>query len=299
MQIRPSLTDFKKWKSFVPAEGDLLFLDKKSAKLFPDLNFPRYSIEQVRAQSQTLWTLQMRSWYGYVLNQASLCIWIPRGSLEQLTRDTIQKLANVQACLKVPTLISPSLLSASLRSKIKPYAGRHWLSSATWLSLSQSERSEAIQAWGQQNRVFLHKGPSFGDLPRSVQGLLFKTGFKKLLNRYALTSGPNCLACAAAMATGGKHALGIANQWMHGPPFLSHLKSIGYKKTSKTNPQVGDVLVFSRSTEIVHAGYYLGEGFYFEKPGQDFYEPYRMETFHSWKKHWPGTTLSIWRSPKP
>jgi hypothetical protein len=132
-----------------------------------------------------------------------------------------------------------------------------------------------------------------------VQGVLQRSGFKKLLNRYALTSGPNCLACAAAMATGGKYALEIANQWMHGPPFLSHLKTIGLKKTSNTNPRVGDVLVFSRSTEIVHAGYYLGEGIYFEKPGQDFYEPYRIEKFNSWKRHWPDSTLSIWHRPNP
>jgi len=129
MQIRPSLTDFKKWKSCVPAEGDLLFFDKESAKIFQDLNFPRYSIEEVRAQGQTLWTLQMRSWYGYALNQSSLCIWMARGSLELLNRDTIQKLARVQARLKVPTLISPRHLSASLRFKIKSYGGRHWLSS--------------------------------------------------------------------------------------------------------------------------------------------------------------------------
>lgn len=295
MQIRPSLSDFKKWKSCVPTEGDPLFIDAKSAKDYQTLPFPHYSIEDMRAQSQTLWTLNMRSWYGYALNQASLCIWMPPGALEQLNQGTVQKLAQIQARLKVPTLISPSFLPASLRSKIKQYGRRHWLSSGAWLSLTHSERSEAIRAWGRQNKAFVHNGASFDDLPQPVQNLLQRSGFKKLLNRYASISGPNCLACAAAMATGGKHALGIANQWMHGPPFLNHLKTIGFKKTPNAHPQLGDVLVFSRSNEIVHAGYCLGEGIYFEKPGQDFYEPYRVEKIDSWKKHWPDSTLSIWR----
>jgi len=56
-----------------------------------------------------------------------------------------------------------------------------------------------------------------------------------------------------------------------------------------------DVLVFMRGSKAMHVAFFLGENLYFEKPGQDFYEPYRIERFDRWKLEWPKTTLSIWR----
>lgn len=37
------------------------------------------------------------------------------------------------------------------------------------------------------------------------------------------------------------------------------------------------------------------DGLYFEKPGQDFYEPYRIEYFKRWQIEWPNTRLKIYR----
>ena len=88
------------------------------------------------------------------------------------------------------------------------------------------------------------------------------------------------------------------DQWMQWKPLAQILKKSGYEENENASPQKTDLLVFSKKGEVVHASYYLGEGLYLEKPGQDFYEPYRIGVYKKWKSDWKGTSLSIWRVPQ-
>lgn len=108
MRIQPSDKDFKNWKHCVPTEGDLLFLNASLAKDISRLPFPLYARDEIREQNLTLWTLSMRSWYGYALNKADFCMWVPCGFLEKLDHSFVAKLARNQIHLGVPTLISVS-----------------------------------------------------------------------------------------------------------------------------------------------------------------------------------------------
>jgi hypothetical protein len=295
MKILPTAADFRQWTACVPVAGDLLFFDAASLRGLR-LPYPVYTVDEARAQSLDLWTLNMRSWYGYALNRSVACMWLPAGELEKLEPALRERLARAQVALEVPTLIPASLLSSRLRMKIPRYGKRHWLSSAVWERLSSAERAAALEAWGRAHKVFIHDGPSFGELGREAQSRLRSAGLAGLLNRYAAFSGPNCLACIAGAIAGPDRAAAVAMHWMHGAPFLRHLRASGYVPVRGEAARVGDVLVFSRRGEVVHAGYCLDDSCYFEKPGQDFYEPYRVEALASWRKHWPGCTLRIWRS---
>jgi hypothetical protein len=55
------------------------------------------------------------------------------------------------------------------------------------------------------------------------------------------------------------------------------------------------VLLFVGDDEVVHGAYYLGDGLCFEKSGQDFYEPYRIQKIHRLSAEWPNADLKIWR----
>jgi|GEM_PF-3097958 len=292
MKIVPTSSDLQKWARCVPTQGDLLFLDKSALKNIPSLPFPILSAEELRAQAVALWTLNARSWYGYSLNRAEACVFFPQGSLEKQSLKFRKVLAQTQLRLEVPTLILSSRLPKDVAEKLAKFGKHHWLSSQSWKTLTLGQRARVIKAWFVQNEIVTYESPSLDEVPVSVRRRLKRLGFDALLSCYACESGSNCLATAAAAASGNRELVG---QWLHGPPFLRFLKKLGYKKLRAASPQEGDTLVFSQEGQLVHAAHYLGHGLYFEKPGQDFYEPYRIESFRNWKSHWPDASLAIWR----
>ena len=61
------------------------------------------------------------------------------------------------------------------------------------------------------------------------------------------------------------------------------------------SPQTGDILIFSKDAGPINASYFLGDGFCFEKPGQDFYEPYRVSLFSECRNAWHDAKVAVWR----
>lgn len=294
MKIVPSQTELKKWSLTFPKRGDLVFLDSESKKRLSSFPFPILTVDEVRDQNIELWTLNDRSWYGYSLNKADYCTWLPAGALEKSEGSIQQILAKVQIKLGVPTLLKSNLLTSQLNSKLLVCGKHYWLSSAAWKKLSSLEKIEVIRAWFKQNEIFTYKSVSYKELPQTSSKEIRKLGLKQVLNHYPSQSGPNCLA-ATAGAISSNFKKDIANQWMIVEPFLRYLKEKGFSETKVSQPLLGDVLLFYRKKQLVHSAYCIGDGFYFEKPGQDFYEPYRIEFFNNWKKEWPQCRLSIWR----
>jgi hypothetical protein len=85
------------------------------------------------------------------------------------------------------------------------------------------------------------------------------------------------------------------DRWMHIPAFLGLLTKSGYSP-AKGSPLPGDILMCFRKGKPVHAAFFLGHGFVFEKPGQDVYEPYRLARWRAWRKDWAHTRIYVWRS---
>lgn len=277
MKIKATQAEFEKWIACVPHDGDLIFLSKEKAYLLKNESFKFLTQEQVKQQGISIWSLNYRSWYGYALNRADYCIWLTKGILEGLNERVRNQLTEEQALLNVPTLINEV-----------------WITSSAWTQLSKEEKIYTMQLWATQNEIQEYDSIDFKDLPEIAQSELLRIGYDKILNRFANFSGPNCFA-ASAGALVKKNWQIIIEQWMHWPVLEQHLHEQGFEKSSITSPQAGDVLIFSRNEIPIHSGYYLGGGFYFEKPGQDFYEPYRVEAFRDWQSSWPESTLSVWR----
>ena len=292
MRILPAERDFDRWRKCIPTQGDLVFFGSKGEAT--DLSVPVFTPDEVREQSLGLWKLNDRSWYGYSLNQAKFAVWFPPGAIESLDQNMRAAIAKLQVKRKVPTLIAASKLSPALSRKIPAFAKFHWLTSSVWTSLSRSEQIDCMRAWFSQNGIIAYKSIEFTAMSSSVQKELRRLKFQNILNTYCDVSGPNCFG-AVAGAISAKNHLKMAKQWLHWKPLERYLEKTGYKKVNAHDPQSRDVFVFFRGKQAVHAAYYLGDQLYFEKPGQDFYEPYRVEKFDKWKKEWSGTTLSIYR----
>jgi hypothetical protein len=95
-----------------------------------------------------------------------------------------------------------------------------------------------------------------------------------MVNTFSGTSGPNCFAAAAAStpAKGRMHY----RQWLHWIPFSRFLSESDY-------------------CCLINGAYCLGSGLCFEKSGQDFFEPYRIQKLLNLLEEWPTTELKIWR----
>ncbi len=299
MKIVPSQSDLKNWCECFPTSGDLIFLDDATVKKLQveklqDSPFTLMTPEEVRVHTEDLWNLNHRSWYGYSLSNASHCAWLTTGQLERLPAKVQPLLAEAQINLKVPTLIKTSLVTDDISEKLLHFDQHLWLSSKAWLSLSETQKQKAVLAWHSQNEIHTYQSFSLDDLPTSVQNIAKRLGIDSVLNSFAKRSGPNCLATTSALLS-SHFDKDLANHWMLGTEFIEFLKNNHFSEIQFETPLAGDVLVFSREDKVVHAAYSLGHGYYFEKPGQDFYEPYRIDKLEDWKINHSNTSMCIWR----
>lgn len=287
-KIIPTESTFRKWAQSIPADGDLLFFKSaKDLKPFENSGL-KFTTDEVRSQSLVLWNLSHRSWYGYALGKAKYCLWFPPGQIERFDQKQLLDLAKLQVALEVPTLLTGSR-GKHVVGLLKVGSWR-WITSQSWLKLSSKERAHSLKCWFAQNRIHIYSSFEFAELPIRVKREVQRRNLKKKLNSYASVSGPNCLATAATALSGTSIDL-----WLLAEPFKRFLLDGGLVATRDQVARAQDVLVFSKDRQIVHAAYVLGEGYIFEKPGQDFYEPYRIGKLRDLMSEWPNTNLQIWR----
>lgn len=111
-------------------------------------------------------------------------------------------------------------------------------------------------------------------------------------NRYSAAHGSNCLS-ATLFAISGQ--AWIAHEWVHPETFLQGLRQYGYKPYEK-EAENGDVVIWANAEGTVqHASYCLGDGLYFNKNGQTFFNPWkvidRVELDREWA-HFDHTVYS-------
>jgi hypothetical protein len=296
MKIRPIAKDFAAWAAQVPVDGDLLFFAKRDLALAKSLCLPLLRPEAVH--NSRIWSLAHRSWYGYALSRCEVLVWLPRARLEKLAPEALARIAKAQKQLGVPTLIAKSLLPATYSKKLLSLDPTHlWVSAQAWKFLTKAERLRVMRAWFVQNEIQISEGPSLSQLPKAARAEMKRIGHVKNLNRFVKKSGPNCLATAISALShrsSRKKMKNFAKLWMGREEFWKQVKKFGYVASEKTRADAGDLMVISKDGLVVHAAYCLGQGHFFEKPGQDFYEPYRILKSPDWNREWPKCRHEIW-----
>ncbi len=274
MKIQPTRDDFKKWIAVVPTTHDLVFLSKPTADPIANSSCEVLTREQVKSQGLEIWTLNLRSWYGYALNSAAYCASFSTGAIERLDHALKKEIFEEQIRFNIPTI----------------HDGQ-WITSQIWSNLPEEEKINVLQRWFIQNEILIYDSIEFLNLPIAVQSELERIGYGRLLNQFPSISGPNCFAAVAGALEVGRD---VFMQWMHWPELEQHPRSHGFE-TVVGDPKTKDVLIFEKDQTPIHAAYYLGSGLYFEKPGQDFYEPYRVAKLDEWLTAWPDSKLTLWR----
>jgi plastocyanin len=92
-------------------------------------------------------------------------------------------------------------------------------------------------------------------------------------NRYSERHGSNCLSATLFAATGQAW---IAGEWVHPGTFGNSLQRLGFEPSSNT-ADAGDIVVWSSKKGVVqHAAFCLGNGLFFNKNGQTFFNPWKV-----------------------
>ena len=265
MKIRPSAQNFSQWLHCVPAHGDLLFLDDLADQW--DLPVPVLTVREVNDRAAELWSLNMRSWYRYSLSRVQFVAWLPVGTFERLSRKTRVRVLKKHRQLGLKSMTSQS-----------------------WTTLSREEKLRYLQKWYRTFGDGKYEKFPVKKISQPAWKTLREIGLAKLVASFPNHSGPNCFALVLACVS---QDASLADQWLHWPSLERFLTQNSYRCTAAT-PSAGDVLVFFQKEAVVHAAFAISPDYYFEKPGQDFYEPYRVVRWKDRLLDWPKTQVRIY-----
>ncbi|WP_053365648.1 hypothetical protein [Bacillus sp. FJAT-27245] len=111
------------------------------------------------------------------------------------------------------------------------------------------------------------------------------------MNTFSAANGANCLAAVlAAIAGRSADTEWLISKWVGGYVFENGLKANHYFYEEEGSEKLlpGDVLVWKNSNGIQHAAFHLRDGFFFNKHGQTFMNPWQIITkeklFEAWGK---------------
>ncbi|RDU38004.1 hypothetical protein DRW41_00030 [Neobacillus piezotolerans] len=118
------------------------------------------------------------------------------------------------------------------------------------------------------------------------------------INTFSAANGPNCLAAVlAAVAGESAETEWLISKWAGGYVFENALKANGYFNVEggSENLLPGDVFVWKDSNGIQHAAYHLRNGFFFNKHGQMFINPWQIITKEKLIDVWGEDGLYVYR----
>lgn len=294
-KLLPGNRDLQRWRKLVP-RTDILFCRSKSERaLLSRLGLATFSAAEAKAQVFDFSDLNLRSWYGYTLSRAKFCAIAPSGFVDSLERSLLIKIGRIQKHLKVPSIIPPRSMGIP-KKKIISVDRCTWLTCSSWSRLRKNDQRILLLYWLRKNpRVSIYPVFPVNVLPDIARRTLQKGGMARLVNTFPRVSGPNCFSTAAAFFAEKKQKKTVRDLWMHGQPFLRYLNAHRFNREKSPALSPGDVLVFSKKGNPVHAGIYLGGDYVFEKSGQDFYEPYRLAQLSEVKRCWRWAAMESYR----
>lgn len=116
---------------------------------------------------------------------------------------------------------------------------------------------------------------------------------KKYANTFSVIAGANCLAATLFAITGSEW---LVNEWVHPDTFEIGLKNAGYLKVDGDDIQSEDVVIWENAEGVVqHAAYHLGKNLYFNKSGQNVFNPWKIVKDSRLKDEWKDYSIVVYR----
>lgn len=118
-------------------------------------------------------------------------------------------------------------------------------------------------------------------------------------NLFPSSNGANCLAAVLAGISGKTAETNwLISLWVHDDGFLMGLKKHQYEWTpvSAQTLEPEDVLVWKNEKGFInHASYYLGNGYFFNKNGQSFFNPWQLVSIEALCGIWGKERIEVYR----
>ncbi|WP_270406475.1 hypothetical protein, partial [Bacillus paranthracis] len=118
-------------------------------------------------------------------------------------------------------------------------------------------------------------------------------------NSFSSVNGANCLAATLASICSEKsEAKWIITKWVHDNSFLKGLQIKQYrlKSASIDSLQPSDILVWkNEKNKVLHASFHLGGGYFFNKNGQSFFNPWQLVHIESLLNTWENERIEVYR----
>ncbi|MES5893638.1 hypothetical protein [Bacillus cereus group sp. RP43] len=118
-------------------------------------------------------------------------------------------------------------------------------------------------------------------------------------NTFSTANGANCLAATlASICTEKSEAQWVITKWVHDNSFLKGLimKGYGVKSVSIDSLLPSDILVWkNENNKIIHASFHLGNGYFFNKDGQSFFNPWQLVNIDNLLHTWGKERIEVYR----
>ena len=258
--------------SYIP-EVDLYFFQTKPSDLEPILT------KQVFLSSAFYFDIRYNNFYEYwnVLKHTNY-IYIDReNKVSKLPKSSFENILKEQIVVQRGSILDQGIFTQL------PYSiqGQYVLTNTTWEVLSEEEKKQAIlYLISDYDDTMSYPCPDH--LPKE---------FQNIINTYQVIKPCNCLGVVLYGMT--KKEIYLEN-WIQRSTFEAHLKE--YEKIDEDQFQAGDVLVFEKDGQLVHASYYLGEKNYFmNKSGQLPLNPITLKTLEDLLEEWEACSVSLYR----
>lgn len=118
-------------------------------------------------------------------------------------------------------------------------------------------------------------------------------------NTFSTANGANCLAATLASICSEKSEVKwIITKWVHDNSFLKGLQIKRYrlKLVSIDSLQPSDILVWkNEKNKVLHASFHVGDGYFFNKDGQSFFNPWQLVHIETLLNTWGNERIEVYR----
>ncbi|KMP15521.1 hypothetical protein TU49_26670 [Bacillus cereus] len=303
--IQIEINILNKWiKQFLP-EYDLFFFPKKygavvkhftsNTLLMPKEEFSNHTIfNNINSRnSYQVWNIHKDIQFVCVANPSLIMQWDKetRESIFRIqfevNRGSIYEWDMIECVLE--DIPSPSSKTAILQH-VSPYSFTY--DSKRYISMQKS-------LWDNLHKEFQYKFLLLLTKQFVYQTSLSKEQIKKFENSFSSVNGANCLAATLASICSEKsEAKWIITKWVHDNSFLKGLQIKQYrlKSASIDSLQPSDILVWkNEKNKVLHASFHLGGGYFFNKNGQSFFNPWQLVHIESLLNTWENEPIEVYR----
>lgn len=289
-QIQPSLEQMKKWiENYVP-EKDFFFLQEKHLPLFEeeltevllipkDEFFNHATYKQIQlSNSFEYWNLSKKVDFVMV-SSADWVVGLPASNREVLFNIQVGLNRGLIFPLDYFSEVSDELKESTIKANEDEVIV---VVASLWRELSFEVKEHLMKKYAQLWDEWMGE-----EMPEELPVVM-----KKYANNFPGEGGSNCLSATLFAVSRQEWMI---HEWVHPQTFTEMLRRT-HQLVETQELVAGDVVVWvTEEGQVQHASYHIGNGLFFNKNGQTFFNPWKIIGFSELQTEWERHSLNVYR----